>query len=308
MKAKVIRTSACLGFLWLSFPLWGKPLEGGGFPAHTHAHTSTDGSPTAPTGPSASATGKGTGESPTTGLGGGSQRPVVPRSQLERAGYILSAGIPPSNKRIFAGEKDVEGLAEGDVVYINTGKEEGVFPGTTFLVYRLGKLVVHPFTQEPLGYLVTVLGTLEVIECQEKISTAIIAESYNSPIFKGDRITSYEEPEVPQLDALKVPEAKDIRGVIVALKEEKQFVAQNDIVYIDRGSKDGTAPGDIFTVYRPGKVVEELALEQRQLPQIELGEMVVISTREQTATALITYSLSEMQAGDRVVYKYQPSK
>lgn len=233
---------------------------------------------------------------------------MASRSQLERAGYILSTEISPSDKRIFAGEKDVEALAEGDVVYINAGKVEGVFPGETFLVYRLGKLVAHPFTQEPLGYLVTALGTLEVIECQEKISTAIIAESYNNPIFKGDRITSYEEPEVPQVEALKVPEAKDIRGVIVALKEDKQFVGQNDIVYIDRGSNDGTAPGDIFTVYRPGKVVEELALEQRQLPQIELGELVVISTRERTATAIITYSLSEMQTGDRVVYKYKPSK
>lgn len=232
---------------------------------------------------------------------------MASRSQLEGAGYILSAGAP-SSKRISAVEKDVEALAEGDVVYINTGKADGVSPGATFLVHRLGKLVLHPFTKEPLGYLVTVLGTLEVIECQEEISTAIIAESYNNPIFKGDRITPFEEPEVPQVEALKVPEAKDIRGVIVALKEEKQFVGQNDIVYLDRGSKDGIVPGDIFTAYRPGKVIEELALEQRQLPQVEVGELTVISAQERTATAIITYSPVEIQVGDRVMYKYKPSR
>lgn len=301
MKAKVIRTSACLGFLWLSLSLWGEPLQGAP-PIRTGTPAGLSSG-----GPSASVPRKGAEESPATGPERRSQRPVAPKSQLEGAGYILSAELPPS-KRIFAAEKDVEALAEGDVVYINTGKAEGVLPGATFLVYRPGKLVVHPFTQEPLGYLVTVLGTLEVIECQEKISTAIIAESYNNTIFKGDWITSFEEPEVPQVEAYKVPEAKDIRGVIVALKEDKKFVAQNDIVYLDRGSKDGIASGDIFTVYRPGKAIEELAQEQRQLPQIELGELVVISTRERTATGIINYSISEMQVGDRVVYKYKPAK
>ncbi|MBI2877453.1 MAG: hypothetical protein HYY20_11275 [Candidatus Tectomicrobia bacterium] len=266
-------------------PAWGDRTAGGSLPAIRVFHPSV--TPEAP------------------GEEQGVQRPVAARHQMEGAGYILSAEPPPA-KRIVATMEDRETLAEGDVVYVNLGKAEGAFPGATFFVYRLGRLIVHPFTQKPLGYLVTVLGTLEVIDSQEKTSVAMVADSYNNPIFKGDRIAPFEEIEVPQVDLLKIPEAKEIQGVIVALKDDKQFAGHSDIVYLDRGGEDGVTPGDVFTVYRPGKVIEELALEKIQLPQVELGELTVISTQERTATALITYSAVEMRVGDRVAYKYKP--
>ena len=230
---------------------------------------------------------------------------VIERSRLEGAGFILPAKLS-SDKRIFASQEHVQALAEGDMVYVSVGKSSEVLPGSRFTVYGPTRMVIHPVTGESLGYLIAVKGTLEIVEAYEKIASAIITDSYNNPIFKGDLITPFEEKPLLQIDLPQTVPAKDIHGYVVATKDNKEYVGQNDVVYLDRGSRDGVAPGDFFVISRPGDLLEDAGPEAYELPHVRIGKLVVIATKERTATAFITQSSSEIQAGNSVSYLNPP--
>lgn len=248
--------------------------------------------------------------------------PVIDRNRLEGAGFILSAELSPG-KKIFASQEATETLGKGDMVYINMGKHDEVPPGAKFTIYRPSKTVIHPITGEALGYLIAVNGVLEVVEVQEMISSALITKNYNSPIFKGDRIALFEEMPIPQVDPSQTPPSKEIQGYIVAAKDDKEYVGQSDIVYLDRGRRDGVASGDFFLIYQQGRVLEEVEWEdflthdtrhstgrskQAKLPQVPVGELVIIATEEKTSTAFISRSSAEIWAGNPVSYSKSSSQ
>ena len=246
---------------------------------------------------------------------------MIDRNRLEGAGFILSAEFSPG-KKIFGSQEDTETMGKGDMVYINMGKRDDVLPGAKFTIYRPTKVVIHPITGEALGYLIAVSGILEVVEVQEMVSSGLITKNYDSPIFKGDRIALFEEMPIPEVDLSHTPLPKEIDGFIVATKNDKEYVGQSDIVYLDRGRRDGVASGDFFLIQQ-GRVLEDVEMEDFlthdtrhsagrskpvKLPQVPVGELVIIATEEKTSTAFITRSSTEIWAGNPVSYTLRGMK
>lgn len=61
---------------------------------------------------------------------------------------------------------------DGDLVYLNMGKNKGVTVGQTFTVYALGEEIIDPDSGESLGAEETEVGKVEVIEVKAKYSKA----------------------------------------------------------------------------------------------------------------------------------------
>ncbi len=74
---------------------------------------------------------------------------------------------------------------EGDVIYLNRGKSQGMKGGTSCEVMRAGKSLVDPDTGQSLGSTTTRVGKVKVTEVEDKFSKAMATDGKGN-IQKGD--------------------------------------------------------------------------------------------------------------------------
>ena len=234
---------------------------------------------------------------PTITVEGPVQRPLD-LALLASVGYVLPGKVDHAGALV--GTKDHRVLmGEGDVVYLKPGKFN-TQEGDTLVVYRKIRKVYHPKTGKYLGRLVAVLGVMRVMEVSPKITTAKILKSYNY-ILAGDLVAPYESVQLPSLEEVPSRERAQVDGYIVDIKEDEVTVAQFDVVYIDRGIRDGIGRGSSFKVIRDGERTSYFSAGGGVLlPPRTIGELEVITVNERTATAKIRKSIEPINRGDRI--------
>ena len=84
---------------------------------------------------------------------------------------------------------------DGDTVMLNRG-EGAILKGETLKVYAAGEVMVDPDTKDNLGYQEAYVGTIKVVEVDQKTSKAVILEKV-SPI---QRLSICRRTEAPTLD------------------------------------------------------------------------------------------------------------
>jgi len=205
---------------------------------------------------------------------------LISKGGLLFAGYITNS-VP------YLGE--VSGSPTGrktfglyDEVYLKTPTSAS--SGERFYVIRKVSEVYHPADKKLLlGWLIEIVGVVEVIRSDEDGTLARITDSYTEIII-GDILDKYYDVELPYV--IGEPRKPDLRGYIVATKDMRQMSGQTDIVHIDKGSLDGLEPGDVLSVIEPGTKKRQSALIQ------------VIATKEHTSTALVLKGVSEVSRGN----------
>ena len=91
-------------------------------------------------------------------------------------------------KRSFPAQ--VASVETNKTIVINRGSNDGVHNGEYYLVYRLGKEIIDPETQESLGLLENVIGKGKIIHTQETMATL---ESADYEIINSSKKTVTEE-------------------------------------------------------------------------------------------------------------------
>jgi LysM repeat protein len=217
---------------------------------------------------------------------------------LASVGYVLRGGIGDSG--VLVGVKDHKVLiGEGDVVYLKPGKFNSK-EGDTLIIYRKIRNVYHPKTGKYLGKLVAVLGTMKVTEVGRKVTTAKILKSYHY-MLAGDLVAPYGSIPLPSLEEVPSGKRAQVDGYVVDIKEDKVTIAQFDVVYIDRGIKDGIGRGSSFKVIRDGERTPYFSAGGRVLlPSRIVGELEVITVNDHTATAKVRRSSEPINRGDRI--------
>ncbi len=183
-------------------------------------------------------------------------------------------------------------LGGRDTMYLLLKNGSEAQGGDLYTVYRRIRKVFHPASKHYLGYLYNVLGVAKVLQIDANLATVEVIRSYGA-ILPGDLVMRFEPPAVEEsLGGERAP--GEIRGMIVDLQSDRNmsFVAQRNIVYLDRGSQNGLRMGDLLDLYRTGS----------GLPRRKVGELKVLSLEDHTATALITRSSSRILQGDRFVF------
>ena len=181
--------------------------------------------------------------------------PVAKRTDIYCTGFISETPLRPDLQVIGADRENFKSsFWQGDVVFLNKGREGGVQPGAVYYVIRPLGEVKHPFKKKKLGHLVRELGMLRVLEVHEKTSVAEIIISCDTITF-GDMLKPYEEYQGPDpRDAHPLPRygegSGDVTGQIVMSPNYSEYLAANRVVYIDLGSRQDVRPGDYFTIFR----------------------------------------------------------
>jgi hypothetical protein len=180
---------------------------------------------------------------------------VAKDSALYCTGFI-SEFSPRVDLQIVGGEKENEvgSFSQGDVVYLNQGRETGVHSGAVYYVTRPLGAVKHPFTSKKVGYFVRELGLVRVLEAHAKTSVAEITVSCDS-VELGDTLRPYEAYSSPGAgEARPMPRysegAGGLTGQIIMSPKFNEYVSANQLVFIDLGNRQGVRPGDQFLIYR----------------------------------------------------------
>ena len=216
---------------------------------------------------------------------GGSVGFISP-DEWEHMGTILSSEPP----KIL--------LSNGDIVYTNVGRSDGVQSGDLFTVFRTSKPILHPYTGRRIGYKVAIFGEIEIVDVLgEKMSTAKITNSYRE-ITRGARIRPHE---LFVNDVTIKKGAQAANGIVVASLNELAVVGQGNIVYIDLGKEHSIVPGNSFSIYTlPRTVRDPDSRKDVTIPPSKKGKLVVLNVEQNTSTGLIVDSARPIEIGDLV--------
>jgi hypothetical protein len=222
------------------------------------------------------------------------------RDRIQASGYITSK--PVSSWGTIIGSKEgAVNLTEGEVVFIQLKLGKEVQAGDRFSIVRLGKQVTHPVTKQNLGTLVLMPGELVILERKDEVAVAKIHKSF-APIYRGDMILP-AQPNLPE--AMPIRSQKKMEAVVVFSPENTVAISEKEFVFIDRGSQDGVMVGDLFSIYQHPAPLRghygEPKEEMKEMPLARVGEVVVVSVRQETSTALVTHSFQPIYIGDLAV-------
>jgi hypothetical protein len=217
-------------------------------------------------------------------------RPAFEETTIQCAGYLREEAN--RDFRIFGSEEDghKDGLATGDVVYLNRGSQDGVSPGDRFYTQRQ-----VDFTWGIEGSYVRRSGWLRILAVQEETSMAEIVQACLD-VQLGDYLLPFEPIPVPLLPlepppTRLTPETGRMRGRIEASLDDLATLGQGYLVSIDLGQEDGVVPGNVFTIFR---------FLYDGAPRKVLGTLAVLTVQREHSTARIMDSMDYILTGDLI--------
>ncbi|MFO0589139.1 MAG: LysM domain-containing protein [Polyangiaceae bacterium] len=216
-------------------------------------------------------------------------------------------------------------LSEQDDVYIQLDDDHDVAVGQLLTIWKPLRKVG---SGDAKGLLVSIRGTARVdrINPKTKMIRAKIIESLDV-IERGARVG----PVGRRFDVVApITSDRDLDATILASVYPHQFYGQNQILFIDKGEKEGVKPGMRFFAIRRGdgwqktlkaagvNTDKRLVMEDDQhsvvektptppaddrLPDETYAEARVIRVREHTAMCIVTASTAEIERTARFIAK-----
>jgi hypothetical protein len=245
---------------------------------------------------------------------------------------IVSDEAVPSQTIVITGDfaNTLTTFGHGDYVYINKGASQGVKVGDEFIAVRQvkdeNKTLWFSWEDSILNKIGKVWedeGRVRVVVIQENTSTAQVVQSC-SYLQRGDIILPVPDRPAPVLKPEETfdrfaPASGKALAMVVTGKEFHVSMGTNDIAYVNLGAAQGVKVGDYFRVFRYSGTQTELAYQVRRnafqvygfgaapakykwdtVPRQVLGEGVVLRTAPNASTVMLTFTLSEIYAGDYV--------
>jgi LysM domain len=220
---------------------------------------------------------------------------------LHQLGFVESKELDDAGKIVGSKEERIM-LATLDEAYVEYKQQKPLTIGGRYTIYKPIRTVKHPVTGERLGEIVQIFGECDVRQTTEsRIARVQIIDS-NDGIERGYLVG-------PLRREFRMPEHKvakaDLAGVVVTQLRDQELIGAQMIVFLDRGFKDGVEVGHHFFVVRRGDGYQPLLwrggpIDDKRFPREDVGEVVVLETRERLATALVLRSTKEVRVGDRV--------
>lgn len=200
-------------------------------------------------------------------------------------------------KIIGAEEKIAMGLSIFDIIYIDSGLNQGVNAGEQYTIIRKGELVYNHSNGDKLGFIYIQEGVAKVIAVQNDSSIAQIISGCDF-VNIGDNLIPYKETPIPMVESIPeldkfAPPSGKAEGSIIYSKDDQIGLGEHSLVFIDLGTNQNIKPGDFFSIF------EMQNAEGREIRQV-VGQLVVLRTEENSSLCRIIKSLKDISIGCRV--------
>ena len=202
---------------------------------------------------------------------------------IDGVGYILGS----QEERINYGANDH--------VYIKM--KQAAHADDIFDVFRTGDSIYDPDTGDLVGVLVEHLGKVKVTSQASGVYRGLITETFEE-ISRGDRLKPAKD--VNTRITPSYPKAA-LNGKVLYIRNNAAEAGQNQVIGISLGIKDGMKAGTVLSVYRKGGSIEDKVTgEEVQLPDENIGDVMVLVAQQKASLALLTRSSSAVNIGDAV--------
>lgn len=211
---------------------------------------------------------------------------VLDKDQLDSAPYIVD----------FADEHILGGA--GQKAYVRRIDEAEPLK---YEIVRPGGPYKDADTGEILGYEALYIGTSELQRTGDPATVFINSTDLESVI--GDRLIPAGEDKATANFTPHAP-AQPVEGSIIAVMNGVSQIGQYNVVVLDRGAKDGLAPGTVLRVDQRGELIRDVVTpdsrDKVQLPDEEAGLLMVFRTFERVSFGLVMHASRVMHVNDRV--------
>ena len=95
---------------------------------------------------------------------------------------------------------------------------------------------------------------------------------------------------------------KHVDGFVLESKSDIMLNGIGNVVYIDVGKDDSIVPGHTFSIFQYTRNAYDPDREEKvTIPGVNIGQLVVLSVEESTATGLVIKSSRQIEPGNVVV-------
>jgi LysM repeat protein len=219
---------------------------------------------------------------------------VLDREEIKSAPYLLAT-------------RDLHVvMSEGDTLYAR-GFNNPVELGSHYNVVRVGEALIDPDDNRILGYDGIFTGSGHVTR-QGDPTTLIMTESTRESL-AGDKLIP-GGVDVPLDFVPSAPRAKT-NGRIISVSNGVSIIGQYEVVVVNRGARDGLAPGNVLGVFDTGPIVRDtdkkgffsldrLGTQKVALPSERTGTFMVFKTFDNISYGLIMEATNLIRVGDKV--------
>jgi len=211
---------------------------------------------------------------------------VIAEGDLEKAPYIIGT----EENRVI--------LGAGNSAYVQSVMEGGAL---NWQIYRPGKALVDPDSNEILGYETIYLGDARITRFGAP-ATVVITKSIQE-INNGDRLVEMNE----EATISYVPHSPEklILGRIISAYGGVAEVGKGSIVTLNKGGRDGLEIGHVLALYRHGRshargAHDDTSPEIVRLPDERYGLVFIFRVFEKLSYALVMQSERAVQMLDDV--------
>ncbi|MBN1932210.1 MAG: LysM peptidoglycan-binding domain-containing protein [Desulfobacterales bacterium] len=214
-------------------------------------------------------------------------------SSMHRIGFIKADPVSPCGF-IFKAKDDKEMISTMDIVYIQQDGTTPLIPGNSYTVYRTLKSIKDNETGADFGIQYFLTGVIEIIKKESQFYVAQVMHSFRT-IKVNDLLMPYDQPESK---IILQENKKGLEGKIIASEEHEGIFGDNTVAFINKGNRDGVAPGQFYSIYYQEKAkVHHQFKEEVFLPPVDIGKFLVLRAEDSTSTVLITNSSKSIYPG-----------
>ncbi len=109
-------------------------------------------------------------------------KPIVEKVEIKK-------GAPSVKGVVLAGQEGRVSLAQGDIVYIDLGRKDGLDVGNILNIYKKTKPIYDPYTKKETSIPNIQVGKMVIVKAEDNMSTAYIIDA-TKEIHRGDLVQS----------------------------------------------------------------------------------------------------------------------
>jgi LysM repeat protein len=223
---------------------------------------------------------------------------LLSKQEVKDAPYVL--GFPDEH----------QAAGDNQVVYMRG--LGGAPAGARYSVIHVGDPIVDPDSGKTLGYM-GIYASTAVVQRPAKVARTVLVDAARETL-RGDCLMP-DSGTTPLNFTPRAP-SQNVRGKIIAIVDSETLIGQYNIVAINRGARDGVAPGTVLAIDEAGDVVDDrgpasyaeassdrnlLGLQKTvQLPSERAGTLLVFKSYEDMSYGLVVGASTPMRIADVV--------
>lgn len=217
---------------------------------------------------------------------------ILERKEAEDLPYVLSS----RNDHIIA--------AAGMEVYVRGGDPAAT--GTRYTVIHVDEELVDPDDGKTVGFKADYVG--EGVMSRGGDPATVALTDTTREVLLGDRLIPVED-DVNMNFFPKSPDY-EIDGRIISVVDGVTQIGQYQVVIVNRGARDGLAPGDVLEVFQTGETIRDRFAggfmnisaggEKVKLPDEQAGTLLIFKVHDRIGYGLVMEATNVIHVLDTV--------